>query len=82
MRGRYWMGVEIDQVQALHHAGHTDAAIARILRCTVGSVVSCRYAHKINRPARLELAAPVSTPNRARRGTQARPTARAAGGKR
>jgi hypothetical protein len=79
MRGRYWMGVEIDQVQALHHAGHTDAAIARILRCTVGSVESCRHVHKINRQAPHELAAPISTPNRARRGRQARPRARAAG---
>lgn len=36
------MGVSIAAVRALHHYGLADADIARLLKCPLGTVESCR----------------------------------------
>jgi len=36
------MGVSISAVRALHHYGLADADIARLLKCPLGTVESCR----------------------------------------
>jgi len=38
----HWMGVSIAAVRALHHYGLADADIARLLKCPLGTVESCR----------------------------------------
>jgi hypothetical protein len=38
----HWMGVSIAAVRALHRYGLADADIARLLKCPLGTVESCR----------------------------------------